>query len=47
MGGNGWGGVEMFGEGTRGVLMYEMELALEKDNVAVVKQTRKHDNTAG
>ena len=25
--------------GTRGVLMQEMELALEKGNVAVVKQT--------
>ena len=41
-GGNVWGGL-----GTKGVLMQEMELALEKDNVAVAKQTRKHDNTAG
>ena len=41
MGGNAWVGV-----GTRGVLMQEMELALEKDNVAVVKQTRKHAHTA-
>ena len=29
------------------MLMQEIELALEKDNVAVVKQTRKLDNTAG
>ena len=41
-GGNVWGGVR-----TRGVLMQEMELALEKDNVAVAKHIIKHDNTAG
>ena len=33
--------------GEEGVLMLGTELAIEKDNVAVVKQTRKHANTAG
>ena len=37
-----WGGV-----GRRGLLMQGTELALEKDNFAAVKQTRKHANTAG
>ena len=40
-----WEGWEWVGR--RGVLMLGTELALEKDNVAVVKQTGKHANTAG